>query len=224
MKVFGLDGYRRGWVAVWIDGNECGLCFLESITDLLRIPHARAMVDIPIGLPEWGNRACDLEARRLLGKNWPRVFTGARRGLLAFESKSHAKANAWAKPNGAGVSIQLFRLIPKIAQVDRVIDKNRQVTLRETHPELVFLRLNDYWPLPSKRTVNGIKTRRALIRKQGIPQVDYWVGRKRLGTGAKADDILDACAAAIAARDLLLHIPDNESQIDGRGLRMEIWY
>jgi predicted RNase H-like nuclease len=224
MKVFGIDGYRRGWVAVWIDGRECGICFLESISELLRIPHACAMVDIPIGLPERGNRSCDLEARRLLGKNWPRVFTGARRGLLKFRSKPHEEANSWGKRNGAGVSIQLFRLIPKIAEVDGVIDKRRQRTLRETHPELVFLRLNGNRPLPSKKSREGIKTRQRLIRNQGVSKVDDWIDRERLGTGAKADDVLDACAAAVAARDATFHVPQDKPQIDGKGLRMEIWF
>ncbi|HUU25472.1 MAG TPA: DUF429 domain-containing protein [Methyloceanibacter sp.] len=221
MKVFGLDGYKHGWVAVWIEGGEGGICFFKSINALLSHPHARAMIDIPIGLPECGNRACDLEARRMLEKNRNRVFTGARRGLLTFEK--YEQANLWGRQHGAGVSRQLFSLIPKIAQVDGFIDAQRQATLRETHPELVFLRLNRGCSLPSKKLREGIEVRRRLIRREGISGVDDWMDRQRFGTGAKADDVLDACAAAVAARDWTHRVP-KEPKTDARGLKMEIWY
>jgi predicted RNase H-like nuclease len=141
---------------------------------------------------------------------------------LKFEK--YEQANLWGKQNGAGVSRQLFSLVPKIAQVDHFIDAQQQATLRETHPELVFLRLNRGCSLPSKKSREGIEVRRRLIRHEGISGVDDWINRRRLGTGAKADDVLDACAAAVAARDLLHHLPNGEPEVDARGLKMEIWY
>jgi predicted RNase H-like nuclease len=88
----------------------------------------------------------------------------------------------------------------------------------------VFLRLNRGCSLPSKKSREGIEVRRRLIRYEGISGVDDWINRRRLGTGAKADDVLDACAAAVAARDLLHHLPNGEPEVDARGLKMEIWY
>ena len=89
MSIFiGIDGFRLGWVAVWID--ECGrqgFDYSHSLLRLLSYPHARVMIDIPIGLPERGDRACDRQAQQFLGAS---VFTGARRGLLKFETQAEA--------------------------------------------------------------------------------------------------------------------------------------
>jgi predicted RNase H-like nuclease len=51
----GADGYRRGWVAVYID--EAGGHYFEhssSLDELLAVPHTRAMIDLPVGLPDRG--------------------------------------------------------------------------------------------------------------------------------------------------------------------------
>jgi predicted RNase H-like nuclease len=224
MKVFGLDGCRGGWVAVWIDNDDHGIAFLPSIADLLNYPHALALVDIPIGLPDSRLRRCDVEARALLGKDCGRVFPGIRRGLLAFENSDHPTANLWAKSSGKGISIQLFNLIPKIAEVDRFVDAQKQVSLRETHPELIFWRLNGRQRLSSKKTTEGIRVRQRLIREQGVPEINDWLDRSPIRKHAKPDDILDACAAAVAAREPKDRLPASETQVDQRGLKMEMWY
>ena len=78
----GLDGFRHGWVAAWIDERgEHGFDYSPGLTRLLAMPHARAMIDMPIGLKPSGYRVCDLRARELVG---PAVFLGARRDLWAF--------------------------------------------------------------------------------------------------------------------------------------------
>ena len=58
------------------------------------------VIDIPIGLPESGRRACDLEARAMLGPRRSSVFTGVRRPLLALDS--YEAANAWARVTEKG--------------------------------------------------------------------------------------------------------------------------
>jgi hypothetical protein len=73
----GLDGFRGGWVAAWIDdhGNH-GFDYSSSIGRLLSMPHQRAMIDMPIGLKMSGHRECDISARELVGASvfggWPR--------------------------------------------------------------------------------------------------------------------------------------------------------
>jgi predicted RNase H-like nuclease len=225
LKVFGLDGCRNGWVAIWLENRNCGIEFFPRIADLLNHPPSIAMVDMPIGLPSEGTRTCDLEARDLLGKDCSRVFLGVRRGLLQFEESDHATANSWAKSNGKGISVQLFNLTRKLAEVDHFMSPEPQETVRETHPELVFWRLNGGQPVPRKKTMAGLEIRRQLIRQQGIPEIDHWLDRKPLGNYAKPDDVLDACAAAIVARQPKpeFRVP-KEPEIDERGLRMEIWY
>ncbi len=222
MVVVGLDGCRNGWVAVCMDGRETDIRLLNTVAELSTLPHAHAMIDMPIGMPSNGKRRCDLAARKLLGSNASRVFTGARRELWSFASRLEAHLNFRAGGDD-GVSCQLWGLQRKIKEVDDFITPERQRSLRECHPELVFLRLNHNEPLPSKHSRDGQKLRRDLVRKEGVRDIDRWLTAWRRGTGAKADDILDACACVIAARDAAHRIPD-KPETDDRGLTMEIWY
>lgn len=225
MIAVGLDGFRKGWVAVCIDGATRELHFLGAVSELPAIKFDRASIDMPIGLPDRGERACDLEARALLRPNASRVFTGARRGL--WDHPSHADANRALKRLGEkGVSIQLWNLGPKILELDRFMTPRRQENFREAHPELVFRRLNNDRPVPSKHTSEGLALRVRLLRGEGFANIRRWIDVERLGTSAKADDILDACAAAIAARDVdqVNVLPRGEAPKDARGLKMQIWY
>lgn len=223
MTSVGLDGCSKGWVAVWLNGDDRGLTFFDHITDLLTFPHDLAMIDMPIGLRDAGNRLCDEQARRLLRKHGSRVFTGARRGIWEFASRIDAHRHFRARGD-PGVSCQLWCLRSKIREVDDMMTPERQRTLRETHPELVFLRLNGNRALPSKKTADGRKIRRDLLYLEGFGEIDGWLERRRLGTGAKPDDVLDACACAIAARDRKHRLPEANPPVDAKGLAMEIWY
>jgi predicted RNase H-like nuclease len=117
----GLDGCAKGWVAVRLDENGTReIDFLTDLKDCLSGSFTRAMIDIPIGLPDSDYRNCDLEGRKLLGENRSRLFSVARRPLLSYEKREDA--HAWGKvADGIGVSCQLFCLLPKIRQVDELM-------------------------------------------------------------------------------------------------------
>jgi predicted RNase H-like nuclease len=228
----GLDGFRHGWVAASIDGKGNGSVeFLCEVNQLDHRQYRLAMIDIPIGLPSFGNRECDIAARALLAENWPRVFTGARRPLLEY-CHSYEEANQFAptlqvdeKP-GAKISKQLFCLLKKIKEVDAAIDAERQKTVRECHPELVFRRLNNNGSVPNKHTDEGRLKRRELLCAH-VSNLNALID-ERLGTGAKEDDVLDAFGCAVAAMDCAkgrqLVLPENECRRDARKLKMQIWY
>jgi predicted RNase H-like nuclease len=224
MIALGIDGCRSGWVAARIDSN--GRRGFDIVRDVDSINGAEmAMIDIPIGLPDTGYRAVDRAARSLLGEARSRVFLGARRPLLAWLD-DYKRANEWAKSDGKGLSRQLFGILPKIAQIDGFITCSRQDAFRECHPELVFQRLNGGVALPRKKTADGVRRRRDLIADNGFADIDSWIDRLR-GTAAQPDDLLDACACALAASDALracgLKVACAE-EMDARGLRMEMWY
>jgi predicted RNase H-like nuclease len=210
---------------VRVDGETRELCFYSTIAGFLVTKFDFAAIDMPIGLPEAGERASDLAAREMLKPHSSRVFTGARRGLWDFGSR--AAAHAEMKRRGeTGVTCQLWNLGCKICQLDAVMTSTRQSNIREAHPELVFLRLNNGRPLPRKKDPNGREIRRHLLLKEGFSELDYWLKVRRLGEGAKADDVLDACAMAIAARDFNLGnvLPEDPAPPDAKGLKMQIWY
>lgn len=225
MIAVGLDGFRNGWAMATIAGEARSIAFVPTIADALRDRFDRMAVDMPIGLPDRGARACDLAARTMLGRHGSRVFAGARRGLWDFASA--AAANRALHGRGEpGISLQLWHLGAKIAELDAAMTPRRQAKIREAHPELVFLRLNGGAPLPSKHTAEGLRLRRRLLRAQGFSQLGRWLAVDRMGTGARADDVIDACAMAIAARDFDngYVMPPGPAPRDRRGLAMQIWF
>jgi len=223
----GIDGCRGGWIAVSIDAaDRRDFAIFSAIAEVLVLGAATTMIDIPIGLPERGYRGCDREARRLLKGAASRVFLGLRRPLLGCLS-DYPAANAWGKKtDGKGLAKQAFNILPKIAEVDAVITPALQERFRESHPELVFARMNGGTPLASKHEAEGLRQRHDLLMRHGFAALDAWLARLR-GTGAKPDDLYDACVLALAARDAMAgdaqRIGAGEAR-DAKGLRMEIWY
>ncbi len=216
----GLDGFRFGWVAAWIDENgDHGFDYSPGLARLLALPHARAMIDMPIGLKTEGYRACDRRARELVGAA---VFLGARRNLWEFDGPDEANRYYWEhEGNGMGISRQLWNIKDKIKEVDDVMTPERQAVIGEAHPELIFWNLAGQCRLERKTSAQGREQRIVLLAEQGFVNIRKWLTQRR-GTGISQDDLIDACACAIAARDSTSRIGGEE--IDPRGLRMEINY
>ena len=226
MLACGIDGCRAGWVAVKLapDGAR-DFAIVARIDERARRGAAMVYIDMPIGLPETGYRGCDLAARQLLKRAQARVFLGLRRPLLRHLD-DYAAANRWAKSDGNGLAKQAFNILPKIAEIDAVMTPRRQHRFRESHPELVFCRLNGGTALPSKHTREGLAARHQILAQHGFDNLDAWLARLR-GQSAQADDLFDACALALAASDAMrgharrVKCPAKQ---DARGLRMEIWF
>ncbi|QPF89002.1 DUF429 domain-containing protein [Bradyrhizobium commune] len=213
----GLDGFRFGWVAAWIDDRgDHGFDYSPGLTRLLVMPHARAMIDMPIGLEASGYRRCDEEARKLVG---PAVFLGARRGLWLFSDMATANEDYWQRDD-KGVSAQLWNIRDKLREVDEFMTPERQATIGEAHPELIFWNLAGRVRLAKKTSAQGREQRIAVLAQRGFTRLPKWLTwRHRTGIGR--DDLIDACACAVAARDSKERIGGEE---DPRGLRMEINY
>jgi predicted RNase H-like nuclease len=223
----GIDGSRGGWTAVFLPRARHADAWAAVYPCWNAIPLtgvAMAAVDMPIGLPATGRRGCDQQARDLLGKARSRVFLHLRRPLLGFVDDYKA-ANAWAKKDGKGLSVQAFHILPKIREIDAWIAPKDQARLKEAHPELAFARLNGGEALPSKATPKGLRLRKRLLRAAGFVGLDDML-RAVQGRGAKADDLLDACVLTLTARRVA---GGNAACLDSgardeRGLKMEIWY
>lgn len=224
MIAIGLDGFRKGWVAVTIDGDRRSIAFPSDISWLASQRFDRAAIDIPIGMPDNGDRLCDRLARSKLKPHGSRVFSGARRWLWE-EFRNPASANVEAVRRGqTRVSLQLWHIGAKIMEVDAFVRAHRCFDLREAHPELVFLRLNAGTPLPSKHTEEGLELRRMLLIAHGFADLDDWLMTQRRGTGAKRDDVLDGCAVALAACEPAGFLPDGDALLDAHRLPMQIWF
>jgi predicted RNase H-like nuclease len=224
LRAIGLDGFSRGWVAVVLDGDEQDISFHPHIAGALSGRFDRAGIDIPIGMTEDGERICDSLAREKLRPHGSRVFAGARRWLWQ-EFGDPDRANEEALRRGQKrISRQLWHIGPKIMEVDAFLCARPLIDVREVHPELVFLRLNGNEPLPPKKSEEGDALRRRLLKRAGFREIEGWLTRLRIGAGAKRDDILDACAVAIAAREPAGSLPEGTPRLDACRLPMQIWF
>ena len=100
-------------------------------------------------------------------------------------------------------------------------DRAMPPRLFEAHPEMIFWRIAGR-VLASKNTAKGRAERIEILKEKGIGRVQRWLGQRH-GTGIGRDDLIDACACALAARDSTRRVPTNGNLIK-RGAQAEIWY
>lgn len=221
MTVAGVDGCRNGWVVAQADPADGAVLDVAVIPSFAEVAQLLAddvemiAVDMPIGLPDAGPRACDREARRLLGPRGSTVFPTPPRSLLGVREYPDALARKRAL-DGNGLSKQTFFLLPKIAELDAAITPEHQRSVVESHPELAFLRRLGT-PLLSKHTEGGRQQRIDLVHgiaPDPLPRIPH----------AKPDDVLDAIALTATARALLCGTAERlgDGARDARGLVMEI--
>lgn len=165
--VAGVDGYRKGWVAVSLDpSGDVQVSTHPTFTEVLSLRANVIAVDIPIDPPGLGARATDAGARAFVGPGRASsVFPTPPRASL--EARTFAEANEIARTiSGKGISQQAFALGRKILEVHALAEVDERVI--EMHPEVSFRRLAGD-PLPeSKHTHEGLERRRALLASAGI--------------------------------------------------------
>jgi predicted RNase H-like nuclease len=215
-RVLGVDGCRQGWVVVsLVEGAVAGVEVVDTLTEALTDgPFAAVGVDMPIGLVD-GPRAADAAARKLLPGRASSVFSappravidGTRDGVLT----THAEATARAvETTGGGISMQAWRLVPKIVEVDELLAAGHP--LHEVHPEVAFAVLTGA-ALPRKRSWAGISTRRAVLARLGVGLPDRFPGDE----AASPDDVVDAAVCAwvadgIAGAGQVVTLPEDGTQ------------
>lgn len=204
----GVDGCRGGWVVVTAPAGDSGGQDLQcdvvsSIAPLLdRVACgeiAVVAIDMPIGLPDRGPRACDVEARRRLGPRGASVFPAPVRAVLHAVDQSEASRLGRAI-DGRGVSIQTFNIIPKIRELDETLgslDTRSRERVLEAHPESTFASLADGPLTTNKRSLTGRHERVGILRSRaGIDPTGLFDRRSE----AQVDDVLDAAVLIVTAR------------------------
>lgn len=230
-RVGGLDGCRGGWVLASVPAEEpmavpaVEVRFVPGVHDVVRALRrgelAAVAVDIPIGLAASGPRACDREARRLLGPRRSSVFPAPARAVL--DSRSYEEACAISRAaSGKALSKQLYNIVAKIREVDSVQSPGRQRSLFEACPELSFAVMRGNTPMQhSKRTADGRAERIAALHQHLGLDVTPFVAD--LPAGVQRDDVLDAFALAwTAGRALRGSCLRLGNETDATGLRMEV--
>ena len=235
-KYVGLDWASTGWFGVVLDGDggwDTGV--YPSVWSAWKY-HSdadRILIDIPIGLPADAKRACDVAARRKLGRRGSSVFYTPVRDAVYHQTLEEAKA---ANEAAADFSIQnqAWSIVPRIREVDEFLDMfpSARDRLVETHPEVCFYALNGRTALSEpKRTPAGVRRRTELLatefpdaREVCEDAIDRYTTPSYAPSVGGADDIVDAVAAAVTARrgpDGWSTLPETPPS-DQRGLPMRI--
>jgi predicted RNase H-like nuclease len=224
----GVVPVKAGWVlascklqGIQMYPNEPEL--LASLADVLDYRPSFKVVALgaPVGLldePVDGGRACDREARQLIG--FPRagaIPTPPVRPALVASSYEEA-----ARLSG-GMGAVTWTLLHRIREVEAEMAPYRQRTVFEVQPELSFYQLNDDRPMQfSKRSHLGLEERKALLKARihGMERiVDAEIENVRPW------QLIDAAACLWTTRRIasraMTRIP-SDPEWDESGLRMEL--
>jgi predicted RNase H-like nuclease len=200
--VAGVDGCPGGWVAaVWGDGGvEWRLLPLAfgPMLDLLD-DCAVVAVDVPIGVPESGYRACDVLAREALGPARSSAFLTPTRAMLDAPDYAAACAVGRASADGRAMSRQTWAIGARIVDATDTVAARGDGRVVEAHPEVSFLRMTG-GVLPPKKSAPGLAARLLALGEHvgDVPALLRAAPRP-----AGADDALDALACAWTARRVL---------------------
>jgi predicted RNase H-like nuclease len=219
VAVLGVDGWRGAWIGALLDGRRVELLALPDAAAVLAVPGVDVVgIDMPIGLAEDGPRACDVAARRLLGRAGSSVFPAPLRPVLACASYAEACAVSRAA-SGQALSVQAWNLVPSIRSLDDALGDPPDPRVVEVHPELAFRALDER-VTDRKATARGLAQRVRALE----PALDVLDALAAAPDGVPAVDCLDACAAAVAAR----RVADGtagcvgDGAVDARGRPMRI--
>jgi predicted RNase H-like nuclease len=232
-RVAGVDGTPGGWAALIADVDRAVLHKIISLPEIFKVASDLDVIaiDVPIGLLDSyriGGRICDCEARQVLGPSRASsVFPAPVRGVLAAGSWQEAfEMSRASAPNGKGISKQTFAIVPKIKEVDDLLQKRHELRplLREVHPELCFCELVGR-PMSYHKGSSAGRQERRLALKSVFAELDA-IEKSGVDREIPTEDIFDAavaCWSAVriasgAGRSLPADIP-----LDATGLPMAIW-
>lgn len=228
--IAGVDGCPSGWFRICRETESGELRFdvVKNVRDLVRRDPQPSTValDMPIGLPAAGDRACDKAARRAIGPRRSSVFPVPIRPAIAATTRQEASAITLGI-DGRRVGLQTWAILPKIRSVDEALahDEVVRATLREVHPEVSFWAWNACKAMKRHKKKGGLAERVSLA--------EAWLGpgilKRARGIYLKQelgdDDVVDAIAALWTAHRIAegtaTTLPDSPPT-DETALPMEI--
>jgi predicted RNase H-like nuclease len=139
--------------------------------------------------------------------------------------------NEWSKKFlGHGVAQQSFGIWPKIAELDRYMLEKRDPRVHESHPELVFLEMNQGQALgESKRTAAGSEARGELLANHLSRDLDL-MSLREFAEGAKGagiDDLYDSLVLLWTGDRIYSGAASRIPEVvdyDPSGLDMAMWF
>lgn len=234
MKTAGIDGCKAGWILISFDeGNEK----YEILRDREALKgafedHDLIFLDMPIGLEdEEYTREADLLLRKKLGGEYASsVFSPPIRPALT--APSYVEANMISHEyTEKKLTLQSWNITPKIQMVDELLraDEDLRNKVLESHPELLFQKLNGGMIYQKKNLKKGIKHRLELIKNREPIGEDFFrdIKEEFRRNEVEEDDIVDAMVLAYCAKiseeEGIKTLPE-EVPYDSEGMRKAIHY
>ena len=225
----GVDGCKGGWIAAVLDHGNLRFTRYAKIDDIISdYPGFDAfLIDMAIGLRNSADQPRpDDAAKAELGRKSSSVFPIPSRDAVYAEGEE-AQKMANIRALGKSLAKQSVAIIPKIKELDVFLNthpeyKNRML---ESHPEVVFSRLNGSVVISRKKEFTGF-TERVRILSRYLDQDDIaslWEKAKNFK--CNPDDLMDAACLAVAgalhAHGLSETIPE-KPEPDEKGLFMQL--
>ena len=210
-RYYGVDGCKAGWIlAAYCQGQLYFSLYkdISAVITSIRIPSVSddsqfpslVLIDIPIGLPETGERACDREGRELLGSRRSTLFpVPVRSAVYARTFQECGERNVIGQ--GRRVSIQFWNIAKKVIEVDQFLQRSPDLVGRvcEAHPELAFSRLSGSVLTQSKHSAEGRTSRLEVIERcvgrSVRPIIDQFMQSNK--KYCSEVDLLDAASLAL---------------------------
>jgi len=234
LKTAGIDGCKAGWILITFTEGEEKFQIIENNDDLKGVfeYYDRIFIDMPIGLEdEEYTRECDRLLRKELGAEYaPSVFSPPIRPAL--DAPTYAEANLTSfEYTEKKLSLQAWNITPKIKLVDTLLREHETFKTKvfESHPELLFQKLNGGMIFQKKNLKKGIRHRLELLRAEEPIADEFFriIKEEYRRSEVGEDDIVDSMALAYYAKlsneKGLKTIPE-ETPYDSEGLPKAIHY
>ena len=233
MKTAGIDGCKAGWILITFD-EDPGYFVLRSDEELEEAfkTYDRIFIDMPIGMEdEEYTRECDRLLRKTLGAEYAAsVFSPPIRPALHAPSYVEANIQSYEYTEKK-LTVQAWNITPKIKTIDAFLQNNAEYRdkVLESHPELLFMKLNGGMIYQKKKTKKGLRHRLGLVVDHEEVAADFFrdIKEEFRRNEVAEDDIVDAMALALAAKqseNKPIETLPVEPPIDSEGLRMAIHY
>lgn len=233
MLIAGADGCPKGWAlaSATVVGEALTDLRVERVETLdstvanVRKGTLKALaIDMPIGLINEHPRTADVDARKVLGPRRSSVFPTPLLATLDAADYDDARARS-RNACGKALSKQAWHLMPKIRDLDALIQPGDQPAIAEAHPECAFLRMQADIPLDhAKSSDEGRALRIGLLRASGRFDAEE-LDRALASKVAPIIDLLDAIALVVTARHMVTRTDRRlGDQVDHLGRRAEIVY
>jgi predicted RNase H-like nuclease len=150
----------------------------------------------------------------------------------ALHAPSYVEANIQSyEYTEKKLTVQAWNITPKIKTIDAFLQNNAEYRdkVLESHPELLFMKLNGGMIYQKKKTKKGLRHRLGLVVDHEEVAADFFrdIKEEFRRNEVAEDDIVDAMALALAAKqseNKPIETLPVEPPIDSEGLRMAIHY